>query len=165
MIAIMDVHYRESKAVAACVVARDWSDESPAFEFVETLPPAAEYVSGEFYKRELPCLLAVLAKVPDAVEIVVIDGYVWLGPDRKGLGAHLHEALGNQTPVVGVAKTRFVSAAGLAIALERGTSENPLWITSIGIEPEAAARAVRSMHGEFRIPTLIKRVDRLCRDA
>ncbi|MFY0538676.1 hypothetical protein [Nannocystis pusilla] len=37
----------------------------------------------------------------------MIDGHVWLGPDRPGLGVHLHRALGEAIPVVGVAKNPF----------------------------------------------------------
>ena len=32
-----------------------------------------------------------------------------------------------------------------------------------GLAPEAAAAAIRAMHGEGRIPTLLRRVDRACR--
>ena len=56
MIAILDVDYRDEKAVAACVIANDWTDAQPAAEFVETILHVEPYVPGEFYCRELPCL-------------------------------------------------------------------------------------------------------------
>jgi deoxyribonuclease V len=40
-----------------------------------------------------------------------------------------------------------------------------LYVTAVGIDPRAAASNVRGMHGKHRLPTMIKRVDRLCRDA
>lgn len=60
----------------------------------------APYQPGEFYRRELPCLLAVLACGPVA-EVIVVDGYVWLGPERAGLenvnsragGAMVHKSV------------------------------------------------------------------------
>lgn len=161
MIAIVDVHYRPKGAVAACVVADDWTAPAPAAEFVEHIPEVSCYVSGEFYKRELPCLIAVLARAGD---VVVIDGYVWLGRGRSGLGGHLHDQLNQMRSVVGVAKTRFLGAAGVDVPVLRGTSKSPLWVTAIGMEPSSAAECVRSMHGAHRIPTLVKRVDRLCRE-
>jgi len=45
----------------------------------------------------------------------------------------------------------------------RGDSRRPLYVTAAGLDPAAAALHVRSMHGPFRIPTLLKRVDQLCR--
>ena len=96
--------------------------------------------------------------------MIVIDGYVWLGHERPGLGAHVHAALDGRSAIVGVAKHRFKSAT-TAIPVLRGTSRQPLFITAAGIAPATAAAAVTSMHGPHRIPTLLKRVDRLSRDA
>ncbi len=38
-------------------------------------------------------------------------------------------------------------------------------LTAAGISPECAAEHVRAMHGPYRIPTLLKRIDSLCRNA
>jgi deoxyribonuclease V len=37
------------------------------------------------------------------------------------------------------------------------------FITAAGCDAELAAENIRAMHGPFRLPTLLKRVDRLCR--
>jgi deoxyribonuclease V len=163
VLACVDVDYREKHAIAACLVFKNWTDETPVNEHGVRIEPIAEYVSGEFYRRELPCILAVLKAVKDPLELIVIDGYVWLEDQtRKGLGAHLYDALNKQIPVIGVAKTRFQSA--LAAEVLRGKSATPLFVTALGIDRDAAAAHVRSMHGAFRIPTLLKRVDFLCRN-
>src|SRR5262245_60602331 len=135
MIACVDVDYRDSEAVAACVLFADWTDETPAAELVERVVGVQPYVPGQFYRREMPCLLAVLNRLPQPPELVVIDGYVWLaGEDRPGLGAHLYEALGRRIPVVGVAKTQFLSAK-LAVAVRRSeNSSRPLFVTAAGVE-------------------------------
>jgi deoxyribonuclease V len=65
---------------------------------------------------------------------------------------------------VGVAKRPF-HAATRAIDVLRGESAQALSVTAIGMDVAAAAEHVRSMHGAHRIPTLLKRTDRLCRDA
>jgi deoxyribonuclease V len=165
MLACVDVDYRDHEAVAACVLFRAWGDAAGAAEEVEHIAPVEPYQPGQFYRRELPCLLAVLGKVPRPLEAVVIDGYVWLGDETSpGLGGHLYTALGRAVAVIGVAKTRF---AGVSVArpVLRGGSRRPLWITAAGLDPDTAARHVAGMHGPFRIPTLLKRVDQLCRRA
>src|SRR5205823_3724417 len=151
---------------AACVVFTAWTDAEPAAQLVEKISGVEPYVPGEFYRRELPCLLAVLGKLPELPECVVIDGYVWLaGEDRPGLGARLYEALGRRVPVVGVAKTRFHSAR-LAVPVVRGEgSTKPLFVTAAGMEVETAAARVQAMHGTYRIPTLLRLVDQLCRQS
>jgi deoxyribonuclease V len=37
-------------------------------------------------------------------------------------------------------------------------------VTAVGIDLAEAARRLGEMHGPYRIPTLLKRVDRLCRE-
>lgn len=134
-----------------------------AREVVETVDAVAPYVLGSFYRRELPCLLAVLGKVRGQFHTVVVDGHVWLGPGdtRPGLGAHLHRALGARYPVIGVAKNHF--AGNGAIEVLRGHSKRPLYVTAVDHEPAQAAAAIRAMHGDHRVPTLLRRVDRLAR--
>jgi deoxyribonuclease V len=165
MLACVDVDYRDDSALAACVLFRDWGDEHSAAELVRTIREVAAYVPGQFYKRELPCLLAVLADVPEPLEAVVIDGYVWLKDVRTpGLGGHLFEALKRTIPVIGVAKTRFFGADA-ARPVKRGESDRPLYVTAAGLAVEEAARLVQGMHGAYRLPTLLRRVDTLCRNS
>lgn len=164
MIAALDVDYGATDAHAACVLFGNWSDEVASREVVETIDTVAPYVPGSFYLRELPCLLAVLGKVAGCYQTVVVDGHVWLGPGetRPGLGAHLYSALGASIPVIGVAKNHF--ASNQAIEVLRGQSKRPLYVTAAGTDPGAAAAAVRAMHGDHRVPTLLRRVDRLARE-
>jgi deoxyribonuclease V len=161
LVVCVDVDYRETIAVAAGVWLRGWTASEPEVEVVTTLDEAAPYQPGEFYRRELPCVLAVLERGP-AAGVVVVDGYVWLGPGRAGLGAHLYHALGERTVVVGVAKSRFVGATD-AVPVYRGDSKSPLYVTAAGVSAEEAAGWVARMHGPYRVPTLLKRVDQLAR--
>ena len=165
VLACVDVDYRGEEAVAACVVFRDWVDEIAAARHVRRIQGIEPYVPGEFYRRELPCLRAVLAEVAD-VELVIVDGYVWLADEaRPGLGARLYEELGRRVPVVGVAKTRFASCR-LAVPVVRGQGvKSPLFVTAAGMEVAEAARCVERMHGPHRLPTLLRQVDALCRGA
>jgi deoxyribonuclease V len=159
----LDVDYRGATAVAAGVWFRGWSASEAEAEMVATVREVAPYQPGDFYRRELPCLLAVLDRGP-AADVAVVDGYVWLGPERAGLGAHLHAALGGRAVVVGVAKSRFAGALD-AVPVYRGSSRSPLYVTAVGVSAAEAAGWVASMHGPYRVPSLLKRVDRLARTA
>lgn len=163
MLACIDVDYRLRGAVAACVLFRDWGDADSAEEHVQSIAQVEPYQPGQFYRRELPCLLCVLAAVSEPLETIIIDGYVWLGEEKPGLGAHLYEALAHRVPVIGVAKSRFAGAAGEAVL--RSGSRRPLYVSAAGLDPATAARLIHSMHGTYRIPTLLRRVDQLCRRA
>lgn len=163
-IAAFDVAYRKNFSQSACLVFKEWSDTCEQKLIIETLPTEAEkYISGEFYRRELPCLLNLIEKHNVNPEIILIDGYVWLGgPDVPGLGVHLYRALEDKIPVIGVAKTAR-RGDHYSIPVLRGQSRTPLFITSVGIEQREAADHIRSMHGTHRIPALLKRVDRATR--
>lgn len=167
----MDVDYRkdasgEEHAMAAAVLFERWSDGAPSRERVVRVDGVKPYVPGRFFERELPCLLAAIEAVRAdgaVIDGVIVDGYVWLGEAKAGLGAHLFTALGERVPVVGVAKTAFDGAEGVQSEVLRGQSKKALLVTSAGVERSVAAAWVRGMDGEHRVPTLLARVDRLCR--
>lgn len=159
IVAVTDVAYRDDVARAACVLAQGWTASAPLRTWTALRTPVAPYVPGEFRQRELPVLLAVLEGV--RADVVVVDGYVWLDEvGRKGLGAHLHDAV--RLPVVGVAKTPFDGASHARPVL-RGESRRPLYVTAAGMDADEAAAHVASMHGAHRLPTLLARADRLAR--
>lgn len=163
MIAILDTDYADPQGHCACVVADDWTSALSAHLVSRILDNIAPYQPGAFYQRELPCLLHTLELLPCPVDTLIIDGYVWLGDNRPGLGHHLYEALKNKVPIVGIAKTYFEGVDRVAQPLLRGSSQNPLWITAIGCDLTEATRAVASMAGEHRLPTLVKLADQICR--
>ena len=163
MKAIVDTDYRDTSAQGACVVFQEWTDPAPATTYRAVLESVAAYEPGSFYKRELPVLLNVLKQVAEPIDLIVVDGYVWLGENRGGLGWHLYEALDRSTAVIGVAKTLFRGAEAIAQPVFRRKSRKPLWITAIGVELSEATYAINEMEGKYRIPTLIKWADTACR--
>ena len=173
MFVCVDVAYRDESTVAGCLLFRTWSDACPVEQFMVSQGPAAPYRPGEFYLRELPPILAVLSQVNVLIETVLVDGYVWLNSSRMGLGAHLHSALEGRIPVIGVAKSAWSGQpdqqendlARRPLAVTRGKSKRPLFVTSVGIDVTLAADHLRKMHGPFRIPTLLAAVDRLVRSS
>jgi len=166
MLAFVDVAYRGHGARAACVLVDSWEAGAPLASYVDDIATVAPYEAGSFFRRELPCLLSVLRLLPERPDLVVVDGYVWLpSPLRPGLGAHLHEALGQTTPVVGIAKTAFagVDRCAAVVPVFRGTSRKPLYVTAAGIDTGAAAQCVRQMAGKHRIPEILRVTDQLSR--
>lgn len=161
MIACLDVHYDASfGARAAAVVVDAWDADVALHEQVVLVEHVAPYVPGSFYLRELPCLRAALAALPCWPDVVVVDGHAWLGAGVPGLGARLLEAEPRIATVVGVAKTRFREAP--ATEVRRGASASPLFVDEAGAPIDAPAR-IAAMHGPHRVPTLLRRVDQLCR--
>ncbi|MCA9007477.1 MAG: endonuclease V [Planctomycetaceae bacterium] len=160
----MDVHYRDdNSACVAGILFREWDSEAEESTLVCQIDQVAEYEPGNFYKRELPCLQTLLATVTCPLQTIIIDGFVTLGATgRPGLGFHLYEQLTVKTPVIGVAKNKFVDTSD-ETRIYRGNSGNPLYITARGLPLETARQRIMSMHGDFRIPTLLRRVDQLCR--
>ena len=162
MIAAVDVHYRaETLAVAAAVVFNAFTDHTPVAQYSARTTDFGEYIPGKFYKRELPGIIAVLDKVVAPLDLAIIDGYVMLGDRRPGLGHHLWQCLGGQTAIIGVAKSPFTGANPVAIL--RGQSCRPLYITAHGIDPEIAAKRIFQMAGAYRIPDLIRQAHHLAR--
>jgi deoxyribonuclease V len=161
VIAAFDVHYfADGRASAAAVVFRSYADSEPAKEYVEETARVLPYVPGQFYRRELPCILTLLEHIHESPGEMIIDGYVMLG-DLPGLGRHLFDSLSGRIPIIGVAKSKHENAP--AIEVFRGISKKPLYVTSAGIDPREAAERIRLMDGPHRVPTLLARVDLLAR--
>jgi len=165
MILAFDTFYKDDTAKTVCIIFHNWGDEHPAEVLIDLISPVAEYVPGAFYKRELPCILQLLQQVDlDKVEFLIIDGYVVLDDTgTPGLGGHLYEQLEQRIPVIGVAKTRFANNNIHVAEVLRGGSRNPLFITATGVDLAVAAQYIKGMHGEYRMPALLKHLDGLTR--
>jgi deoxyribonuclease V len=165
MILTVDVAYQKDAAIVGGILFRDWTDEKPLKELVISCSIPDNYMPGQFYRRELPCIAALLEQVPEALDCILIDGYVHLGRAREpGLGKHLRDMLEQKVAVIGVAKTAYKDTPKSCEVL-RGKSRNPLYVTADGIKQDRAAFLIKNMHGQDRIPTLLKYVDSLCRAA
>jgi len=166
MILAFDTYYYENKAKTVCLSFKDWNAEENYKIDTETISDVEEYVSGEFYKRELPCILSLLSKIDlKEVDLIIIDGFVFLNDENKfGLGAYLYKALNEEIPIIGVAKRDFATIENNRKEIFRGISKNPLFITSIGIDLTIASKKIEEMNGEYRIPNLLKELDKLTKE-
>jgi deoxyribonuclease V len=165
MIACFDVHYENDFAIAAAVVIENRRDEKPVSQYTVRCEDVEDYQAGSFYQRELKPLQKVLQEIESAIDVFVIDAYCHLSDQKApGLGAYFHELLPKEAIVIGVAKNRFRDTTH-AVELYRGESQRPQFVTSIGVEYLVAAERIREMGGKHRVPTILKAVDRLCRDS
>jgi deoxyribonuclease V len=162
LIIAIDVHYVNDNAFAAGILFSDWESDEIEDTALKSIGEILPYESGYFYKRELPCILALLSNLETEIDTIIIDGFVTLGDlDKPGLGRYLYDHLDRRIPVVGVAKRSFYDTPARCQVL-RGESKMPLYVTAAGISLEMAKNNITRMHGNFRMPTLLKKVDLLC---
>lgn len=163
MILAIDVQYLNESAHVAGITFNSWEDEEAQKEYTSFVKKVESYEPGFFYKRELPCILALLEEFSLKPNVIIIDGYVYLdGNDRPGLGKRLYDVLVDKPEVIGVAKKSFASLES-GHEIFRGESKKPLYVTSTG-DLELAKSSIKNMFGKNRIPVLLKRADQLCRE-
>ena len=187
----IDTYYYKDRAKTVGVIFNEWEDQEPEKVIWSWLSSDkyGPYIPGEFYKRELPCIMDLLNQVPDILDYdaIILDGLARLpriNPDdelREGLGLHLEAALDEKYPdfrnhhptdpmkiygpaIIGVAKTPFKGAdsdTGIA-KVYRGEAKNPLYVctTWFNMSANDAGECIKSMAGDYRIPTLLKILDR-----
>jgi len=161
----VDVHYNDNgTANVSSLEFEEWNASDYKYASTKIVENIKPYESGQFYKRELPCIISILGEFNlDLVEYIIIDGYVWLGTvDKPGLGTYLYHALNKKIPIIGVAKSKYEHTPQ-DCAIYRGKSKHPLYITSISVSLEEAKNFIQKMHGDNRIPTLLKKVDQIAR--
>lgn len=160
--ACFDVYYNQDYAKACCIVFEIEPAEKTLSTYCQIIEHVSDYIPGEFYRRELPCILKVYEKIEEDIDLIIIDGFVMLGNGKKGLGAYLFESLDKKLPVIGVAKTYFRGCEDY-MTIYRGKSSKPLYISSIGIDLGCSAEFIRNLSGMYRIPDILKKVDQLTR--
>lgn len=161
MILAIDIGYKGRQAKAVGILF-NWDNQN-SLETVTSYPEITqEYIPGEFYRKELPCIITILDKVDVAsLSCIIIDGYVYTDNTYKpGLGYYVWQYLKQKCPVIGVAKNEFLSNNKTVKKVYRGKSIKPLYISSVGLELEHAANLILGMKGEFRMPDILKEVDR-----
>lgn len=159
-LAIDTFYIGEDKAYTVGIGFNDWADSSPLFIidswYTEKLEP---YIPGEFYKRELPCILGLLGKIKiEEFDTLLIDGLV-----RTTKGDGLGAKLGSLFPaleIIGVAKTKFQGAEYCEVIRGKHGTTKPLYVQALHMPNYCAGTLIKNMHGEYRIPTLLKILDK-----
>ena len=93
MLLALDVHYDDEvdQARAAGVVFDAWEAQAALETVTRMHRGIAQYVPGEFLRRELPCILPLVqwALQRHDIRVIIVDGFVDLEAGRAGLGRHL----------------------------------------------------------------------------
>lgn len=167
MIYAFDTYYFEEFAKTVCIAFENWDSEKEHEVFTEKTAILSDYESGAFYKRELPCILSLLNRITlNSDDLIIVDGFVTLDNDGKiGLGGYLYEALNGFVPVIGIAKNNFSAPDDQRRSICRGDSKTPLFVTAKGADVDEVKKRVEEMSGNFRIPTLLKKLDQLTRNS
>lgn len=166
---ILDVHYQtdtllqSEKAKVAGIRFQDIKINDILSQHTTIVNEVAPYESGQFYKREMPCLLALISQIEEPFDVLVIDGYVFLdGISKAGLGKYLYDNLLIRKPIIGIAKNQFKDVSE-DYAVWRSTSKHPLYVTSVDFHIMDAKSIVQNLKGLHRLPDIIRKVDFLSR--
>ncbi len=132
----------------------DGSQRSSHASFVDHV---SEYIPGQFYRRELPCILRLLDEHALAPEYILIDGYVYLdGHSRPGLGKYLYDVLQHKVKIIGIPKNPSMSITR-EYEVYRGRSRRPLYVTCAGEQLSVCKRRVETMSGAHRLRHCLNR--------
>jgi len=167
LILAFDTYYfGNNKAKTVCISFAGFTETENFNVNSEILDDIPVYTSGEFYKRELPCILSLLKRMDcNNLEVIIVDGFVFLDDNQKpGLGWYLYKELEFKVPVIGVAKNNFATIEKSKRVLLRGKSSRPLFITSVGIDVDVATELIKNMPGDHRIPDILKHLDSLTKE-
>lgn len=164
----LDTYYlEENDAYTVGVIFDKWTDSEPQEIITVHTHNFASYIPGEFYKRELPCILDLLKKISlDEIGVIILDGFLRLKTDedkevKDGLGMHLKPYLPEHVKLIGVAKSIFGDNKKISESVLRGEATNPLWVQGEGYSNKEAAGLIKNMYGNYRIPQMLKTLDKL----
>lgn len=178
MILLTDVFYNENlnSAHIAAIAIEDWSSDTIIKSWeIDKQGIDCEYIPGQFYKRELPCLIELWNNIDEQdkkqISTIIVDGFYNIWDGRHGLGHHFYDWLcenGYSVEVVGIAKSPCRETSEFTLPVFR-TEESKkckcrsaLWVNGSNMENDYQSK-VLSMDGKYRIPTMIKAVDKLSR--
>jgi len=109
-IAGFDVGFEdEGKITRAAAVLLDATTLQPISAQIARVATSMPYVPGLLSFRELPALFAALELLPQAPDLVFVDGHGIAHPRRLGIAAHFGVATG--LPSIGVAKKILIGEA------------------------------------------------------
>lgn len=176
MIIALDSYYKDDLCNTSLVLFSQLDSSTPIYTDTIFTKNKEQYIPGQFYKKELPGIKKILEKFKkenpiwwSMVDMIITDSYVRLKLGDKewdGLGEYLNNWLKKKKEeriIIGVAKTLFGDCNQISEIITRGKSKTPLYIQST-LSNKWAANLVKTMDGNYRIPTMLKLVDQKSRN-
>lgn len=178
-VAGVDAGYDAARGLARAAVAVFAVAELRLVESaIAEVPVRFPYIPGLLSFREIPAVLAALARLPALPDLILCDGQGIAHPRRLGLASHLGLAL--DRPTIGVAKTRLVgthrapaqrrgawtalidSGEVIGAVLRTRAGARPIYV-SIGhrVSLRTAVRWVMACTTRFRLPETTRQAHRL----
>lgn len=185
LIAGVDVGYDVARNLAhAAIVTMTLDDLKPITQVQAFAPAEFPYIPGLLSFREIPAILAALARLPSMPSLLMVDGMGIAHPRRMGIAAHLGVLL--DVPTIGVGKSRLTgrfAPVGLAkgsqsplmdrnerigTVLRSRDGVNPLFISpGHRVSLETSVTLVMQCLTRYRLPEPTRQADKLskCRQA
>jgi deoxyribonuclease V len=178
-VAGIDVGFeRGGRITRAAVVVLRFPDLVPMAQAVVRQRTRFPYVPGYLSFREIPAVLAALARLAVKPDLLLCDGQGYAHPRRFGLACHL--GVLTDTPSIGVAKSRLIGThaqpapgKGSWVPLREGgeligavlrtrTAVKPLYV-SVGhrVSLRSAIRYVLACTTKYRLPETTRLAHRL----
>jgi deoxyribonuclease V len=179
IVAGVDVGYDVARGLAhSSIVVMRLHDLSVLEETQIFLPVDFPYIPGLLSFREIPAILAAMAKLSHKPDLLMVDGHGIAHPRRMGIAAHLGVLL--DMPSIGVAKSRLTgsfdipgpakgSASPLMVGKEKiGTvvrsreKVNPLFISPGNkVDIETSVTLAMDCVTRYRLPEPTRLADKL----
>jgi len=105
LLAALDVSYKKSKAVSACVVY-DMRSREVIEAKVAVLETKSPYVPGYFFLREIGPLVSAYKMLGNKPDLAIVNGHGYSHPRRAGLATYFGVLM--SLPTIGVAKRLLV---------------------------------------------------------
>ncbi len=177
----VDVHFgRDGRMSLASVAVLSFPELRLEEHALAGLPVTFPYLPGLLSFRELPPVLAALARLSALPDLLLCDGQGLAHPRRFGMACHLGVIAG--VPTIGVAKTRLVGSHSelpqergswaplcdrgeiVGAALRTQARVKPLFV-SVGhrVSLTTAIRLVLACAPRYRLPETTRIADRLAR--
>ncbi len=177
----VDVHFdREGKRALASVAVLSFPELRPEEHALASLSVSFPYLPGLLSFRELPPVLAALARLSTPPDLLLCDGQGLAHPRRFGMACHLGVITG--MPTIGVAKTRLLGNHPelaeergawaplmdqnevVGVALRTKARVKPLFV-SVGhrVSLPSAIRFVLDCTPRYRLPETTRIADHLAR--
>lgn len=170
MILAIDVKYYDDHYKTCGVLFENFNSKEPTkILSLKVNKRPNDYIPGEFYKRERPCIVEFMKYYNLNPEYIIVDGFVNLYDNEDkhhyGLGSWVYSQLTNlgweTIKLIGVAKSNFCKTNEHAENVYRGKSKNPLYVqwTGWSTGKDEVHNYIKNMYGSYRIPEMLKIMD------